>query len=48
MQKILESVKQRVEIPSECSEFSAEQRNSTAKKFITLHGMKKTETRVLI
>ena len=45
MQKILESVKQRVEIPSECSEFS---RNSTAKKFITLHGMKKTETRVLI
>ena len=33
MQKILESVKQRVEIP---------------KKFIILHGMKKTETRVLI
>jgi len=28
--------------------FRAEQRNSTAKKFITLHGMKKTETRVLI
>ena len=49
MQKILESVKQRVEIPSECSEFFEQNRGTVRrKKFITLHGMKKTETRVLI
>ncbi len=49
MQKILESVKQRVEIPSECSEFSSRTEEQYGeKKFITLHGMKKTETRVLI